>query len=238
MKLTKIPYHIAYIIDGNGRWAKRRGLTRSMGHKAGFDNLKTMIKESFRLGIKVVSIYCFSTENWNRPKEEVDYLMTLFEEMVSADGYLEEMDEFKDRVKVNFLGERDKFNKKIQKGMADTCEKTKDIDEFTLNLAINYGGRDEIIKAVNDIISDGKKSIKKQDFANYLFTAGVPDPDYIIRTSGEIRISNFMLWQCAYSEFYFPKVFWPSFGRRQLIRALKIYSKRNRRYGAIKKENK
>lgn len=228
---NKIPKHVAFIIDGNGRWAKKRGLIRSMGHRVGFDNVKTVLNEVYALGIKHMSVYAFSTENWNRPQEEVDFLMDLFREMLNS-NYLNELS-FKP--KLNVCGDPAKFAPDIQKLIKERMEETKDNTDFVFNLCINYGGRSEIVNAVNNIIKDGKKAVTIEDFSNYLYTAGQPDPDLIIRTSGEYRISNFMLWQMAYSEFIFPKTYWPSFTKKDLYDCIVAYQKRNRRFGAIKK---
>jgi undecaprenyl diphosphate synthase len=230
LDVNKLPKHIAFIIDGNGRWAKKRGLPRSMGHKAGMLALKNSIKNAFDLGIKVVSIYGFSTENWNRPKDEVDYLFKLFREFIDND--FNEINKYD--VKFNIMGDYTKFPNDLVKAIEDCLVKTKDNKTFTLNLGINYGGRDEIVRAINNIIKDGVKEVNKELINDYLYTKGLPDPDFIIRTSGEQRISNFMLWQCSYSEFYFPKTYWPDFNKKELIKSLINYQKRNRRFGAIK----
>lgn len=228
-----LPKHIGFIIDGNGRWAKERGLTRSMGHKAGMLALKEAIKNSFELGIKFVSIYGFSTENWNRPKDEVNFLFNLFREFIKSD-----FNEIEGKnARLNIMGDYTKFPDDLVKEIEKALEETKNNDGFVLNLGINYGGRDEIVRAVNNIINSGVKEITKENFNDYLYTKGLPDPDFIVRTSGEQRISNFMLWQNAYSEFYFPKTYWPDFNKKELIKSLLNYQQRNRRFGAIK-ENK
>ena len=231
--ILKLPNHIAYIIDGNGRWAKARGLSRSLGHKAGFNNLIKILKESFyNYGIKYVSVYAFSTENWNRPKTEVDYLIDLFTDYVSNDF----MKQFP-KVKLNIMGDYTVFPDKLQENANKTIEATKDETDFVLNLGINYGGRDEIIYAVNKLISNGETNVTKEKISGALYTANIPDPDFIIRTSGEQRLSDFMLWQCSYSELYFPKVHWPSFGKKELKKALVEYAKRDRRFGKIIETN-
>lgn len=231
--ILKLPNHIAYIIDGNGRWAKARGLSRSLGHKAGFNNLKKILKESFyNYGIKYVSVYAFSTENWNRPKAEVDYLIDLFTDYVSNDF----MKQFP-KVKLNIMGDYTVFPDKLQENANKTIEATKGETDFVLNLGINYGGRDEIVYAVNKLIGNGETNITKEKISGALYTANIPDPDFIIRTSGEQRLSNFMLWQCSYSELYFPKVHWPSFGKKELKKALVEYTKRDRRFGKIIETN-
>jgi len=228
--LRKLPMHIGYIIDGNGRWAKARGLTRSMGHKAGFKRLKEIIKETFyNYNIKHISIYAFSTENWNRPKKEVDYLMKLF------DGYLAEdfIKEFPD-VRVNIMGDLNKFSEELKNKAITLMDKTKTNNKFILNLGINYGGHDEILMAINSIIDKGITKVDKGIFEDHLYTKGQPPLDFLIRTSGEMRLSNFMLWQVSYAEFYFPKVHWPDFNKKELYLALKEYESRDRRFGAIK----
>lgn len=227
----KMPKHIAFIIDGNGRWAKARGLTRSLGHKAGFENVKRILNDVYEMGIKHMSVYAFSTENWNRPDDEVKFLMDLFREMLQKD-YLAELN-FKPRL--NVCGDASRFDKDIQDLIVKRTAETKDNTDMVFNLCINYGGRSEIVNAVNNIIKDGKKEVDIETFSSYLYTAGQPDPDLIIRTSGEYRISNFMLWQMAYSEFIFPKIFWPGFTKKDLEDCIIAYQKRNRRFGAIKK---
>ena len=228
----KMPKHIAFILDGNGRWAKRRGLPRSLGHKAGFDNLKKQIKFVQELGIKNLSLYCFSQENWNRPKEEVDYLMNIFSDMI---------DEFRKDyigkdIRILISGDLDdervpyETRVKAKKLIEDTKEKTG----FVINACINYGGRQEIVRAVNNIIKSGANAINAEDFDNYLYTKDLLPLDFIIRTSGQLRTSNFMPWQSTYSEWYFPKKLWPSFSNRDLVKSLKLYMRRNRRFGAIK----
>lgn len=228
----KMPKHIAFILDGNGRWAKRRGLPRSLGHKAGFDNLKKQVKFVQELGIKNLSLYCFSQENWNRPKEEVDYLMNIFSDMI---------DEFRKDyigkdIRILISGELDdervpyETRVKAKKLIEDTKEKTG----FVINACINYGGRQEIVRAVNNIIKSGANAINAEDFDNYLYTKDLLPLDFIIRTSGQLRTSNFMPWQSTYSEWYFPKKLWPSFSKRDLVKSLKLFMRRNRRFGAIK----
>ena len=229
-ELVKIPTHLGLIIDGNGRWAKSRGLTRSMGHKAGFDNLETILKECFyTYGIKCVSVYCFSTENWNRPEKEVDYLRSLFRNMVDS-----KMEKKYPDVRINFMGDFGKFGEDIAlKGKA-LMEKTKNNEKFILNLGINYSGQDELVMAVNNIVKEGITEINRDVIANHLYTAGQPQLDFLIRTSGEYRLSNFMLWQSAYAEFYFPEVHWPGFSKKHLKEALYVFQSRDRRFGAIK----
>lgn len=231
--LNVLPTHIAFILDGNGRWAKRRGLNRVAGHKAGVIACKATLQNCFDMGIKVVSFYAFSTENWNRPKEEIDAIFSLVRDFIKTD--LPEI--YKYDAKIVVSGDYTKFPPDLIEALEECLEKTKNGKTFIFNLCINYGGRAEIVRAVNNIINSGVKNVDEQTFSNYIYTSNLPDPDFIIRTSGEQRISNFMLWQCAYSEFYFPKVYWPDFDKQELIKALNEYSKRNRRFGSIK-ENK
>lgn len=235
MKLdkNKIPTHLGIIIDGNGRWAKRRGLSRSSGHMAGFENLKKRIFDVFDAGVKILSIYAFSTENWNRPQKELDCLFDIFSKMFKED--VDKLNEY--GVKVQFMGDYTKFPQKVVDNCENLLEQTKNNDKFILNLGVNYGGKDELVRGINSLIKEGKTVITKEDVDNSLYTANLPPLDFLIRTSGEQRISNFMLWQIAYTEFYFPKVHWPGFTKWHLMKALKVYQKRNRRFGAIKEDN-
>lgn len=228
--LKKIPTHIAFIIDGNGRWAKERGLPRSLGHKAGLKNLEKIVKECFfTYGIKVVSIYAFSTENWNRPKAEVDYLMSLFR------GYLNrDMGDTYPNVKVNIMGDHTAFDSDLKDLCERVMEESKNNTEFTLNLGLNYSGKSELVRAFNNLSKEGKDVVTEEDIERHLYTAGQPPLDFCVRTSGENRLSNFMLWQLAYCELYFPDVHWPAFGKTELNKALKVYEGRDRRFGAIK----
>ncbi len=229
-KFKKLPKHIGFIVDGNGRWAKKRGMPRSFGHKVGLETLKQNIFSSFKLGIQVVSIFGFSTENWNRPQEELDGLFELFTNFLKSGGF--DFDTM--GIRLNVMGDYTKFPKNLADEIERTLERTKHYTNFVLNLGINYGGQDELVRAVNKLIKQGKTAVTKQDIEDNLYTAGLPKPDLVIRTSGEYRISNFMLWQMAYSELYFTKTYWPDFKFKGLIKALKNYQKRNRRFGAIK----
>lgn len=226
----KLPNHICFIIDGNGRWAKNRHLPRSQGHIKGFDKLAKVYKMVREIGIKYVSIYAFSTENWNRPKEEVDGLMKLFRRAIK-DFYNEK--KYKD-CRIEFLGSLDKFDEDIKNSALDIMEKTKSNTDFHINVCMNYGGREDIVQAVNKLIKEGKTEVTIDDISQNLYTSNSPDPDFIVRTSGEHRLSNFMPWQSTYAELYFPKVLWPDFGKKDLIDAIKEYSSRDRRFGAIK----
>lgn len=230
----RMPKHIGLIIDGNGRWAKKHGWLRTVGHKYGFDNLKKQIEFVRELGIKNLSIYCFSAENWNRPKQEVDYLMELFDKM------LDEYDREYANQDVRVIISGDMADERLPKIVRDKAtvlmEKTKTKTGFILNPCINYGGRQEIIMAVNACLGEGLTKIDMHDIEKHLYSAELLPLDFVIRTSGENRTSNFQVWQSAYSEWYFPKTFWPAFTKHDLIKALKNYMKRERRFGAIKEE--
>ena len=230
LDLNRLPKHIGVIIDGNGRWAKKRGLPRTVGHDAGFKNLKKFLRYAFDLGIDTVSVYCFSTENWNRPQKEVDHLMEIF-----RDAFDSEFDELLgDKTRLYVSGDHTRFPSDLTEKIDGLLEKTKGNTEHRLNICINYGSHDEILRAVNNMINDGVKDVNKEIFNSYLYTAELPPLDLIIRTSGEQRLSNFMLWQAAYAEFYFAKVHWPSFTGKHLDKALINFQNRDRRFGAIK----
>lgn len=226
----KLPKHICFIIDGNGRWAKLRHLPRSQGHIKGADKMEKMYKMVRDTGIKYVSIYAFSTENWNRPKEEVDGLMKLFRKAINT---FYNQKKYSD-CRIEFLGDLSKFDADIRDSAMDIMERTKNNSAFHINLCLNYGGREDIVQAVNKLIAQGKTEITMADISANLYTKNSPDPDFIVRTSGEHRLSNFMPWQSTYAELYFPKVLWPDFGKKDLIEAIKEYSSRDRRFGAIK----
>lgn len=230
-----IPAHIAIIMDGNGRWAKKRGLPRSAGHTAGAATFRRITRYASRIGVKYLTVYAFSTENWKRPADEVDALMRLFHKYL-----VDSLTDFRDDdVVVRFIGDKSGFSESLQKLIDETEEVSKDRTGMVLNIAMNYGGRDEIIRAVKSLCSecvDGSLSpdeINKEFFENRLYTAGQPDPDLIIRPGGEARISNFLLYQSAYSEFYTTDVLWPDFSEDDLIRAIDYYGKRNRRFGGV-----
>lgn len=228
----RMPKHVALIIDGNGRWAKKRGLPRSVGHKFGFENLKKHIEYAQELGIKNLSIYCFSKQNWNRPEKEVEFLMTTFNAML--DDYKKEYLNRDVRIVISGDMDDERIEESVRNKAKELMELTKDKTGFVINACINYGGREEILKAVNKIIASGETNIDQKTFEKYLYTADLLPVDFIIRTSGEKRTSNFLPWQSTYSEWYFPKVLWPSFSKNDLIKALKSFMKRNRRFGAIK----
>ena len=225
----RIPTHIGIIMDGNGRWALSRGLPRIAGHRAGTENLRRIIEACIEFGIKYLTIYAFSTENWGRPTEEVQGLMRIFEDVI--DNELQELCD--QGVQLRHIGRLDGLKPRFRKKVLQAVERTKGNQRLTLNIAFNYGGRDEIVCAIKAMIADGINPEQVTDalVSQYLFTAGVPDPDLIIRTSGELRSSNFLLWQGAYSEWYFPAAYWPDFDREELLKALEEYNHRERRYG-------
>jgi undecaprenyl diphosphate synthase len=226
-----IPTHIAIIMDGNGRWALARGLPRLAGHRAGTENLRRIIEACIEFGIQYLTIYAFSTENWGRPKEEVEGLMKIFEDVIDR-----ELEELHDQgVQLRHIGRLDRLDPVFREKVVHALDYTQHNDRLILNVAFNYGGRDEIVNAIQHMIKDGiRPEAVNADLVNqYLFTAGVPDPDIIIRTSGELRGSNFLIWQGAYSEWYFPAVYWPDFDKEQLHLALEEYSRRERRYGRL-----
>ncbi|MBX3048720.1 MAG: di-trans,poly-cis-decaprenylcistransferase [Anaerolineales bacterium] len=226
-----IPQHIAIIMDGNGRWARARGLPRLAGHRAGTENLRRIIEACVEVGVKYLTIYAFSTENWGRPQDEVQGLMGIFDEVFERE--LAEL--HRQGARLNHIGRlegmRPSLREKVLKGM----QITKDNDRLVLNVAFNYGGRDEIVDAIKAIIAAGTpaEQVNAELVSQHLYTAGIPDPDLIIRTSGEQRISNFLLWQAAYAEWIFPETFWPDFGREQLLAAIEQYGQRERRYGKV-----
>ncbi|WP_392486431.1 isoprenyl transferase [Haloimpatiens sp. FM7315] len=234
--MSNIPKHIAIIMDGNGRWAKERKLPRALGHKAGVETIRNIVKACNNLGVHYLTLYAFSTENWKRPKEEVNSLMKLLVEYLKKE--FEELND--NNVIINHIGDISKLPDVCQKELNDAYNNTKNNTGLVLNLALNYGGRDEIIKAFKDMYEDlqnrklNKDSINSELIEKYLYTAGMPDPDIIIRPSGEQRLSNFLLWQCAYSEFWYSNINWPDFKKEDLIRAIYDYQKRERRFGDVK----
>ncbi|MFC2054916.1 polyprenyl diphosphate synthase [Chloroflexota bacterium] len=229
--LEVIPTHVAIIMDGNGRWALARGLPRMAGHRAGTENLRSIIQACIEFGIRYLTIYAFSTENWGRPPTEVQGLMKLFESVI--DRELQEL--YDQGVQLRHIGRLDGLKPAFRKKVLHALEYTRENDRLILNIAFNYGGRDEIVCSIQRMIEDGVESdeVTTDLVKRYLFTAGVPDPDLIIRTAGELRGSNFLIWQGAYSEWYFPPVYWPDFDKEQLRLALDEYSHRERRYGCL-----
>ncbi|GAB4400787.1 MAG: isoprenyl transferase [Anaerolineales bacterium] len=227
----KIPQHVAMIMDGNGRWALQRGLPRLAGHKAGTENLRRVIRATVEFGVKYLTIYAFSTENWGRPAEEVNGLMLILQNVI--DRELNEL--HNEGVQLRHIGRLERLDPAIQKKVLNAIELTKNNDRLILNVAFNYGGRDEIVNAIQHIIKDGIPAHEVTDelVNRYLYTAGVPDPDLIIRTSGELRVSNFLIWQAAYSEWYITPTFWPDFDKEEYRRALEAFANRDRRYGKV-----
>lgn len=234
--LSNIPTHIAIIMDGNGRWAKERLLPRTLGHKAGVEAIRSVIKEGSNLGVKHITLYAFSTENWKRPKLEVEALMNLLNTYLKKE--LKELHE--NNVKITTIGDIEVLPIKSLEAVNNAINITKDNTGLNLNIALNYGSRNDIKNAVVDIVKNCKsgkidiEDINEDMISNYLSTKSIPDPDLIIRTSGEQRISNFLLWELAYSEFYFTDVYWPDFNEEELRKAIYVYQSRDRRFGGLK----
>ncbi len=230
-----IPHHVAIIMDGNGRWAQKRGLPRTAGHKAGGETLKKVLPYLKKRGVKVVTLYAFSSENWARPKEEVDTLIKLFREYLNGD--IAELKKHKARV--SFIGDRNKFPADIAQKMNALELETETNKDFHVVLALSYGARDDMVQAIKQIVGQAVIGMIKGDeithelISETLSTHHIPNPDLIIRTSGEQRLSNFLLWEAAYSEFYFPKVHWPDFNETEIDKALEVYAYRNRRFGKV-----
>ncbi len=234
----KIPQHVAIILDGNGRWAKAKGLPRNMGHVEGAKNVEVICEEAYRMGIQYLTVYAFSTENWNRPKDEVDALMKLLRNYMKTCLKTAE----KNRMCVRVLGEKSRLDQDIRVRIQELEDATKNNDGLHFQIAINYGGRDEIVRAVRQMGLDIRRGaldpqeISEQLLSDYLDTHGIPEPDLLIRTCNEQRISNFLLWQLAYTEFYFTPVAWPDFDKKELVKAVEAYNQRDRRYGKISEE--
>ena len=233
-----IPQHVAIILDGNGRWAKAKGMPRNYGHAQGSKNVEKICEEAWRMGIKYLTVYAFSTENWNRPKEEVNALMKLLRNYMKTCLKTAA----KNDMKVRVIGDITKLDEDIQKRILELEEATKNNGGLNFQIAINYGSRDEITRAVRALAEDVKKGklmseeVDETCIEKYLDTHDIPDPDLLIRTSGEQRLYNYLLWQLAYTEFYFTDVYWPDFNREELIKACEKYNKRERRYGGVKEE--
>lgn len=231
----KLPVHIAIIMDGNRRWAERRGLPRSVGHREGANTLKRIVKECDALGIKYLTAFAFSTENWNRPKEEVDALMSLLLEFLrNADKELAGKN-----IRISVIGETDRLSEEIRREIARVMQNTAENTGLNLIIALNYGSRTEIARAAARIATDVKEGriraedINEEMFSGYLYTAGIPDPDLVIRPSGENRLSNFLLWQSSYSEFWYSDILWPDFTKKNLLEAIEAYQQRDRRFGGL-----
>ena len=233
-----VPNHIAIILDGNGRWAKAKGMPRSYGHVKGCANLETICDDIKELGVKYLTVYAFSTENWKRSREEVNGLMKLFRNYLKKCIRISE----KNKMRVKVIGDIRAFDQDIQDKIRELEEFSRDFTELHFQIALNYGSRDEIVRGVRRLAqdaADGKldpQEIDEKVFESYLDTAGIPDPDLMIRTSGELRLSNYLLWQMAYTEFYFTEVPWPDFNKEELIKAIEKYNERDRRFGGVKEE--
>lgn len=236
MENPVIPEHVAIILDGNGRWAKKRGLPRSMGHKEGCVTVEKTVEDAARLGIKYLTVYGFSTENWKRSTDEVGALMQLFRYYMVRLLKIAKAN----NVRVKMIGERQRFDRDIVEGINKLVEQTKDNTGMTFVIAVNYGGRDEIVRATRKIMEDGAKgkilpeNMTESVFSSYLDTADIPDPDLLIRTSGELRLSNYLLWQLAYTEIYVTDCYWPDFNMEEMKKAIAAYNKRERRFGGVK----
>jgi undecaprenyl diphosphate synthase len=227
----QVPLHVAIIMDGNGRWARARGLPRLAGHRAGVDNLRRVIEAATEFGIRYLTIYAFSTENWSRPPDEVRGLLNILEDVI--DRELQTLN--KNGVQLRHIGRLERLSPELQAKVHQAVEMTQHNERLVLNIAWNYGGRDEIVEAVrrmmeNDVLPD---DVDEDLVSQYLYTAGIPDPDLIIRTSGELRASNFLIWQGAYAEWYVTPTYWPDFGRDELLEALWEYARRDRRFGRV-----
>ena len=231
MDNLNIPTHVAIVLDGNGRWAKKKHMPRTYGHKNGAENVVDICLYAKERGVKYMTLYAFSTENWKRPLEEVNYLMKLVIKFIESklDILMEE------NCKLNFIGDLEKLPASTKEICIRAMEDTKDNDEITLNIALNYGGRDEIVHAFKAMMDDGisKEDITEEIISSYLYTKDQPDPDLLIRPGGELRLSNFLIYQLAYAEFYFTDTLWPDFDRKAFDEALEEFSRRNRRYGAL-----
>lgn len=229
----KIPRHIAIIMDGNRRWAKQRLLPAGYGHKKGFEAFVSAADACGNLGVEYLTVYAFSTENWSRSADEVDTLTGIIKNSVSS--YIPKLTE--NNIRLRVLGELHRFDKDTRKALEDSINASKNNTGLNVNICLSYGGRADITKAVNDLMAAGRTHITEQDITDALYTAGMPEPELMIRTGGEIRVSNFLLWQCAYSEMYFTDVLWPDFGKDELMNAVKWYSGRKRRFGGTEGEN-
>jgi len=230
-ELVNVPYHVAIIMDGNGRWARRRGLPRLAGHRAGMENIRRVIEGCTDFGVQMLTIYAFSTENWQRPPEEVQGLMRILEEVID-----ERTQEFHEKgIRLNHLGRLEGLAEALQRKVRYAVDLTRENSKFVLNIAFNYGGRAEIVDAARRLLTEGvdPTTLDEATFSRYLYTAGLPDPDLIIRTAGEMRLSNFLIWQTAYAEYYSTPTFWPDFDKQELYKALLAYSQRERRFGRV-----
>ena len=227
----QVPLHVAIIMDGNGRWARRRGLPRLAGHRAGVDNLRRVLEAATEFGIRYLTIYAFSTENWSRPPDEVRGLLNILEDVI--DRELQSLN--KNGVQLRHIGRLERLSPELQAKVHQAVELTQHNERLVLNIAWNYGGRDEIVQAVRRMMQSGvlPDEVDEDLVSQYLYTVGIPDPDLIIRTSGELRVSNFLIWQGAYAEWYVTPTYWPDFGRDELLEALWEYARRDRRFGRV-----
>ena len=232
----KIPQHVAIILDGNGRWAKAKGMPRNYGHVQGAKNVERICEDAYHMGIKYLTVYAFSTENWKRSQDEVDALMNLLRNYMKTCVKTAK----KNHMCVRVIGDKKGLAPDIRESIADLERESADQDGLNFTIAINYGSRDEIRRAVQKIVEDGipAENITEDVISDYLDTAGIPDPDLLIRTSGELRLSNYLMWQLAYTEFYFTDVPWPDFDKEELTKAIEKYNQRDRRYGGVKEEPK
>ena len=230
-RIVGLPKHVAFIMDGNGRWAEQRRLPRLEGHRAGVENVRPVIKSLNEHGIEYVTLYAFSTENWSRPEDEVSGLLRLLEEVIAKEA----RELHKNGVKIRHIGRLEGLSRRLQQSIKRAVRLTENNTRMTIGVAFNYGGRAEILDAVRHLIAEGvpPRDIDEKLFGDYLYTAGFPDVDMVIRTGGEIRTSNFLVWQAAYSEYYFTPVLWPDFNEEELEKALLTYSQRQRRFGGL-----
>jgi len=233
-----IPQHVAIILDGNGRWAAKKGMPRNYGHTQGAKNVERICEDAYNLGVKYLTVYAFSTENWNRPDSEVEALMKLLRNYMKTCIKTAT----KNKMRVRVIGDKSKLAPDLQKSIADLEESSKQNEGLNFQVAINYGARDEMVRAIKQLVKDKEENkftiddIDEKLFASYLDTSDIPDPDLLIRTSGELRLSNFLLWQLAYSEFYITDVLWPDFTKEELVKAIEQYNSRDRRFGGVKGE--
>ena len=234
----RIPTHIAIVMDGNGRWAKQRGLPRPAGHKAGAESFRTIANYAKSIGLQYLTVYAFSTENWKRPEDEMDAIMDLLEKYLRE--AIRDMD--RNRVRFCFFGDLSRLSPELQREAQEAVERSKKYEGVQVNFCLNYGGRDEIVRAAQRFAAQCAAGERRPEeltedmFSDLLYSAGVPDPELVIRPGGETRISNFLLWQMAYTEFYFTDVAWPDFNKAELVKAIEKYNQRDRRYGGVKEE--
>jgi len=227
----RVPNHVAIIMDGNGRWAKKQNMPRLAGHRAGTQNLRRILRACVEQGVKVLTLYAFSTENWSRPEDEVSGLMAILDGVLQRE--IDELDE--NGVQIRHIGRLGRVPEQLQVGILDAIERTKNNNRLILNVALNYGGRAEIVDAVREMVKNGihADAISEETISQHLYTGNLADPELIIRTSGEQRVSNFLIWQGAYSEYYFTDIYWPDFDEKELVKAIEHYNRRERRFGGV-----